>query len=153
MKKVKFLSRAGAVAKTLTAALAIAALSAGATSAAKVKLRAAHIHPANLVQSGVIFETWADEIRKASNGEIDVDIVHGGALLGIKDHVDGIASGLVDVVSLKLDKQRTRHSVALGDNLLGLLRRWLKFGVEIRGKLRKLLRDLIRQLFGDKFFR
>ncbi len=81
----------------LTIASAVAFVS--VAKADSTTLRGAHIYPATYVQSGVIYEKWAEEISAESDGEIKVNIVHGGALLGVKDHVDGIASGLVDTVS------------------------------------------------------
>ena len=68
-------------------------------AAADIRLRGAHIFPATFVQSGVNLEEWAKRIRERSSGRIDFEIIHGGALLSLADHVDGIAAGLVDFTS------------------------------------------------------
>jgi TRAP-type C4-dicarboxylate transport system substrate-binding protein len=72
---------------------------AGNADAQNVKLRGAHIFPASFVQSGVNLEDWAKRLKEKSNGRIDYEIIHGGALLKLGDHVDGIAAGLVDFTS------------------------------------------------------
>jgi len=92
-------ARTKTFASALACTMAVTVGFSGVAQADKVKLRGAHVFPETLVQSGVLFETWADELRKASDGNIDTKIVHGGALLSVKDHVDGVASGLVDLVS------------------------------------------------------
>lgn len=83
----------------LAVVLSFALFAANSAFAEKVKLRGAHINPKSYIQSGVIFEKWASLVEERSGGEIEINIVHGGALLGVKDHVDGISSGLVDLVS------------------------------------------------------
>lgn len=87
--------------KGLAAATAMVALAGFAPEAGaqQTQLRGAHIFPESFIQSGQNFEEWAKRVEERSNGEISIDIVHGGALLELADHVDGIEAGLVDVVS------------------------------------------------------
>ena len=77
------------------------ALGLAATSAAaqEIHLRGAHIFPEAFVQTGVNLEEWAERVAERSDGRVSYDIVHGGALLSLGDHVDGIEAGLVDFTS------------------------------------------------------
>jgi TRAP-type transport system periplasmic protein len=81
-----------------TACLAIGMI-ATSVSAQNVNLRGAHIFPEAFVQSGVNLEEWAARVAERSGGRVTYNIVHGGALLSLGDHVDGIAAGLVDFTS------------------------------------------------------
>lgn len=87
--------------RTVTTVLAAGVLSAaaGPAQAAEFDLRGAHIYPESYVQSGQNLEEWAQRIEERSDGRVSFDIVHGGALLNVGDHLDGIAAGLVDVTS------------------------------------------------------
>ena len=67
--------------------------------AADFAFQGAHIFPESFVQTGQNLEEWARRVSEASNGRITFNIVHGGALLSLGDHLDGIAGGLVDVTS------------------------------------------------------
>lgn len=82
-------------------ASAVLAMGVGATPAlAQTEhLRGAHIFPEAFVQSGQNLEEWASRVAERSDGRVTYDIVHGGALLSLGDHVDGIAAGLVDFTS------------------------------------------------------
>lgn len=91
-------SRYAGLFKSALAGIALAATATGA-SAAEFDLRGAHIFPQAFVQTGVNLDEWAKRVSEASDGRIAFDIVHGGALLSLGDHVDGIAAGLVDVTS------------------------------------------------------
>lgn len=86
------------VAAALTAGLVSAGM-ASATAAAEFELRGAHIYPESFVQTGKNLEEWARRIKERSNGRVNFNIVHGGALLNVGDHLDGISAGLVDVTS------------------------------------------------------
>lgn len=88
--------------RTVTAVLAAGLMSAAvasAAAAAEFELRGAHIYPESYIQSGQNLEEWARRIEERSDGRVSFDIVHGGALLNVGDHLDGIAAGLVDVTS------------------------------------------------------
>ncbi|TDR92942.1 TRAP transporter substrate-binding protein DctP [Enterovirga rhinocerotis] len=88
-------------ARAATAVLAagLATVTVQAASAQQVKLRGAHIFPANFVQSGVNLEDWAKRLKEKSGGRIDFEIIHGGALLTQADHLEGLAANLVDFAS------------------------------------------------------
>lgn len=92
----------GQFTRTVTAALTAGLVSAAmvsATAAAEFNLRGAHIYPESFVQSGKNLEEWARRVNERSNGRVSFNIVHGGALLNVGDHLDGISAGLVDVTS------------------------------------------------------
>lgn len=86
-------------AKSALTALMISTAAVSTASAAEIELRGAHIFPESFIQSGVNFEEWAKRVEEASGGRITTNIIHGGALLSLADHVDGIEAGLVDVTS------------------------------------------------------
>lgn len=81
------------------AAVGLSMAAPAAASAADFSFQGAHIFPESFIQTGQNLEEWAKRVTEASNGRIEFNIVHGGALLSQGDHLDGIAGGLVDVTS------------------------------------------------------
>lgn len=44
-----------------------------------------------------IFETWATDFEELTGGRYEVEVVHGGALAGIFESYDAVASGIADI--------------------------------------------------------
>lgn len=80
----------------LAAAAAALLLSAPAARAADVTLTYAFFAPAGTFP-GKQMAHWADELKKRTNGKVEVRTFPGGTLLGARDMYDGVAKGVADI--------------------------------------------------------
>jgi TRAP-type C4-dicarboxylate transport system substrate-binding protein len=67
-----------------------------ATKAATIKLSYAFFAPARSFP-GVQMMRWAKEVEKRTNGKVKVNTYPGGTLLGAKNMLDGVVSGVADI--------------------------------------------------------
>ncbi|MBN2232089.1 MAG: TRAP transporter substrate-binding protein [Deltaproteobacteria bacterium] len=67
-----------------------------AEAAGTIKLTYANFPPAPTFPC-VQMERWAQEVEARTNGEVDVTTFPGGTLLGAKNMLDGVISGLADI--------------------------------------------------------
>lgn len=81
--------------RLLTLTTAILASLAGAGQAET--LRASTWLPSNDIHTVHSFNEWADTIRKATNGAIEIEIFAGGALMPAKTHLTGTGDGIAQI--------------------------------------------------------
>lgn len=82
--------------KTLIGAAAVSALFAPAASALEIKVGSFEPESHYLVQH--VFIPYLKEIERRTNGELTFKWFHGGTLVKAPQSVDGLKSGLVDLV-------------------------------------------------------
>lgn len=69
---------------------------AGESSAQTIQLTYANFPPATTFPC-VQMERWADEVRKRTDGKINIKTFPGGTLLGAKNMYDGVVKGVADI--------------------------------------------------------
>lgn len=74
------------------AASAVLALAMGSTAQAEHYTFSTYLAPTQIL-SMTLHKDWAEAIRQASNGEIDIEVFYGGALLPATGTLAGIAAG------------------------------------------------------------
>ncbi len=67
-----------------------------AASAAEIELTYAFFAPAGTFP-GKQMAHWAEELKKRTNGKVEVKTFPGGALLGAREMYDGVAKGVADI--------------------------------------------------------
>ena len=75
---------------TLTGALLGLALTAG--SAHAVKIRVQSVIPAK-ADEVVMLEDFADTVRSLTNGEVDIEVLPAGAVVGVKETLEAVDKG------------------------------------------------------------
>ena len=62
-----------------------------------ITLSLVSMFPPTAFQCTEILDPLAEEIEKASNGRIKIDLYHGGTLLGAGEELDGVIQGSADM--------------------------------------------------------
>lgn len=91
-REIKLLSSVG-----IASCMALGSMS--AASADEIRLTGANMFARSQVQLGVNLEDWAAKVTEATEGRVQFNIIHDGALLSAGDHLDGLSAGLADVTS------------------------------------------------------
>ena len=77
------------------AGLAAAAMIASSAALAQTKIRVQAAVPTK-ADEAVMLNHFADDVRALTNGEVDIEILPAGAVVGVPDIIDAVDSGLVD---------------------------------------------------------
>ena len=86
------------------------------TSAPSITLTYANFPPASTFPC-VQMEHWKQEIEKRTNGKVKVQTFPGGTLLGPKNMVDGVISGVADIGNFAMSYQPGRFPVSAAIDL------------------------------------
>ncbi len=78
------------------AALSLALAAAGPAAAADINLTYAFFAPAGTFP-GKQMAHWAEEMKKRTNGKVEVKTFPGGTLLGAREMYDGVTKGVADI--------------------------------------------------------
>lgn len=84
------------IACSLALGLSVLAAPLSAANAAEIELTYAFFAPAGTFP-GKQMAHWAEEVKKRTNGKVEVKTFAGGALLGAREMYDGVAKGVADI--------------------------------------------------------
>src|SRR6185369_2244460 len=94
--------------RTMLLSLSILLLAAvGAGAAESITLTYANFPPAATFPS-VQMERWAKEVEKRTDGRVKVKTFPGGTLLGAKNMLEGVTSGMADIGNFAMSYQPGR---------------------------------------------
>ena len=79
----------------LSAALAMAAVFVASTAVAEVRIRVQAAVPLK-VDAAQMLNEFADDVRDLTNGEINIEVLPAGAVVGVTEILDAVDSGLID---------------------------------------------------------
>ncbi|MDM5147758.1 TRAP transporter substrate-binding protein [Candidatus Persebacteraceae bacterium Df01] len=81
--------------KSVTVALAVAAVAMPLTAAAKTKIRVQSVISAK-ADEVTMLRDYADNVKALTNGEVEIEILPAGAIVGVKETLDAVDKGLVE---------------------------------------------------------
>lgn len=86
----------------------------------KIKLTWALAWPPSNVVNTKLAPWFAEEVKKRSNGQVEIEIFHGGELLNAPEVYEGVVKGMADMGTSRFAFTPGRFPVALGYELPGI---------------------------------
>ncbi len=100
--------------------------------------------PADVAKYSGTFDAWAADFEKLTDGRYDVEVVHGGALAGVPDSYDKVATGVCDIAMFI--PQDTDHPFPMS-NVVSLPFKQVRCDTAT-----KALHDILKEGYFDKEF-